>query len=366
MLRGIVIGVGTADQPFGAIPYGTGNGPFVLVFVYISCFLFNSWKKQGLDIITAAWFVIGLPLLVIVTRAYYHGFFVVWMPLLIILLATLMPRAMNASRSRVYGLILIIVAIFTSLTQYSRSSNQAQDLLSQSAPYRVLMTTIAKMIVVEPSTPYAMFFNEADAPLYNIVYFDLGKRVSPPAVFITFHDSYYRAAFAGQTPEQIVANSMKLLERTDRALAVGHCNLNELYQPVSEPLASAVILGLNRYLLESPYWRATHRLESPFGCLYVYRYSSQLLSSFEKWGDMVFYGKGSASPIVDEIPLAIGLAPHVRIYNYSGRYSPELINGVYYQWLPSGSPGLRVDVFSDRERTVVFRAQVVPGPSRLI
>lgn len=366
LLRGIVAGVGTADQPFGVIPYGTGNGPFALAFAYIVClFTINSWEKQRLDIITAAWFVVGLPLLVIATRAYYHGFFIIWMPLLIILLATLMPRTMNTSNARIYGLILILVAILTAGAQYFRSSNQARDLLSQSAPYRVLMTNLAKMIVAEPSAhAYAMFFNEADAPLYNVVYFDLGERVGSPAVFITFHDSYYRTAFAGQTPEQIVANSMKSLEQTDGALAVGHCNLNEVYQPMSDPLASAVILGLNRYLLESPYWRTTHRLESPFGCLYVYRYSSQPLSSAEKWGDMVFYGKGSAGPIVNEIPLALGLAPHVRIYDYSGRYSPELINGVYYQWLPSGSPGLSVDVFSDQERTVVFRAQVVPGPSR--
>lgn len=367
LFRGIVMGMGSADQPFGVIPYGTGNGPFVLIFVYVICLLaITSWKKQGLDIVTAAWFVVGLPLLVVVMRAYYHGFFVLWMPLLIILLATLMPRAMTVVNTRVYGLMLILVAVITAGTQYSRSSNQAQDLLSQSAPYRVVMTTLAKMIVAEPSAQtYAMFFNETDSPLYNIVYFDLGKRVGPPAARITFHDAYYRAAFAGQTPEQIVANNMKLLEQTDGALAVGHCNLNELYQPVSDPLASAAILGLNRYLLESPYWRTTHRLKSPFGCLYVYRYSSQPLSSAEKWGAMAFYGEGSASPMVSEIPLAIGLAPHVRIYDYNnGRYRPEFFNGVYYQWLPSGSPGLNVEVFSDEERTVVFRAQVVPGPSR--
>ncbi len=364
--RGIILGSGRPDLPFGTTPYGTGAGPFVLLPVIVICALaVTTWKQQRGDIIASVWIVCGLPLLVMATRAYYHGFFVIWMTLLLVLLATLLPRNMSPSNARTLALTFMLIATITSGLQYFRSATQSRDLAAESAPYRTTMNSIAQIITSDPSAhTYAMFFDEADAPFLNTVFFNLHTTVGPPAVFITFHDNYYKNSFPGQTPDQIVANSMHPLEQIPGALAVGHCNLADLYQPPGDPIAAAAILGLNRYLLESPFWRVTDRLNSPFGCLYTYRFSAQPLTNVEKWRDMSFYGVQGTSQSIHEIPLTLGMTEQVRIYGYSGRYAPELINGVYYQWLPSGAPGLSLTVFSDQERIVTFQAQAEPGPSR--
>jgi hypothetical protein len=52
------------------------------------------------------------------------------------------------------------------------------------------------------------------------------------------------------------------------------------------------------------------------------------------------------------------------MYAYQSQHKPELYNRNYYQWLPSGSMGLRLTLFSDKARTVLFQARALPGPSR--
>jgi hypothetical protein len=54
----------------------------------------------------------------------------------------------------------------------------------------------------------------------------------------------------------------------------------------------------------------------------------------------------------------------VKIYDYTSRYAPEHYNGGYYQWLPSGSGGLQLTLFSDQPRRVVFQAEANAGPAR--
>ncbi len=261
---------------FPGTDYGVSFIPIVLLPAYWVAWV--SAGRRGLrssDFIQAFWLVVGLPLCVIAALGYYYGFFALWPPLLVVFLLASYPEG-NCSVPRV-GLVLILALGILSgaaLQQY-RCQRVAARMAEQGRSYRTLLLDLARRIAPpgRPVAPYATFFNETGAPLANQAFFDLGVRVGPPAVFITFHDAYFRSKYPHLTPAQIVQAEMRRLENMTNAVAVGHADLRDLYHPPDDPLAYEVIRGFNTYLLGSPHWRAEARLPSPWGPLIVFRLS---------------------------------------------------------------------------------------------
>jgi hypothetical protein len=55
-------------------------------------------------------------------------------------------------------------------------------------------------------------------------------------------------------------------------------------------VAVPVAVEINKQLLASPQWIVLRRLDSPYGCTYVYQYHPEATTSTEKW-------KAQASPM---------------------------------------------------------------------
>lgn len=352
-----------------------GLPPIVVVAVICVMYLLylisgSSRKQQRDEIIVASWLVVGLPLVVILSSGFYFGFYAVWPVLLIVLLATLIPRSLSITNSRLFALVLLIVASASSVFQYHISVAKGRLLAESRVGQRKLHQDVANIIAAQPEPrSYGLFFDEDEGPFFNHVFFDHGILLPPPAGYMSVHDTYYRAEFGDLTAQEIIDLNIRNLEQQAGAIAVAFCEPKDiLKQPLflsdrqlfssdEQPLAIPVAIALNDYLLQSPRWRAISRLNSPFGCLYAYKYSAQTLTETEKWQDLAFHKS------LTEIPLTFSLAPGVRIYDYRSRYQPEQVNGIYQQWLPSGVGGLRLTLFSDRARAVALQARAAIGPA---
>jgi hypothetical protein len=283
--------------------YGLRNvsvAPFVLVVcgAYLFCLISISlWKQQRGDIIVAGWFVFALPLIISITSAFYFGFYPIWIVLLIVLLATLIPRTLGANIS-VFALALLLVASTSSAIQYHISFNRARALAESLATTRLFYQDLAHVITAQPEpSNYGLLFDEVDFPFLNQVFSDKGVLLNPTAVFMSIHDSYYRAAFGDLSAQQIADINIRSLEQRTGALAVAYCEPRDILKQPNflennrDLLAAHVAIAMNDYLLHSPAWKAIRKLSSPYGCLYVYQHSAQVLSETEKWQSLAFSGR---------------------------------------------------------------------------
>jgi hypothetical protein len=264
---------------FAGTGYGVGVIPFVMTAEYLGCFLFFRGRRlSSRDMWTALFATIGLPAVVVATSTYYYGFFVLWTALLIVVCATLCPVHLGQRGTVALALLLGVSIVSGALLQYRTCAQEAAAMARLEGGYRTLLMALAELVTADgrPDRAYATFFNETGAPFVNHVRFDLKRRIGPPTVPITFHDEHFKRFFPGATPEEIVRSEMRRLESHPDPIAVGHANIHNLYQPRSDPLASAVVRGFNAYLRDSPAWCVTQELASPFGPVYVYRLSSAL------------------------------------------------------------------------------------------
>ena len=344
---------------------GVGPAAIVLLLIYVAClFSISDWRQQLGEIVTAGWMLIGLPFLVMATSAFYFGFFPIWTVLLIVFLATVLPRGQRAWSAGWFVGILLTAALVMSVLQYHFSSIAAGKLAERDVHIRQLYDNLANILLAQPEPrAYALLFDEIDGPFLNQVIFDRGIRLNRPVAYMTIHDSYERATLGDLTPQQIASYNMHRLEQYAGAIAVTYCDPNNvLKQPQflsdGQLLAAPAAVAMSSYLLNSSHWRVVHKLDAPYGCLYVYQYSAQPLTEVERWQGVESYHA------LADIPLTLAVAPSVRMYTYTSRYQPEEVNGIYYQWLPSGKGGLHLTLFSDKARTVIFRAHAVPGPDR--
>jgi hypothetical protein len=268
------------------------------------------------------------------------------------------------------------MVVTASILQYGRSNEHATQPPLQMQLTRQFYQQLAQLILSQPEPQvYKLVFNEVGAIFANQLIFDnvdlRGAAAQESPTFISIHDSYYRAAFGDTPADQIVRKNIETLEQTPGTLAIADCNPENIatrpgfapdpsleYRVQGSPFAITVVTRMSDHFLSSPHWKAIRRFDSPFGCLYAYVYSPQPVSPAEKWRQLTFHES------LNRIPLALGVGPDVRMYDYQSRYDAEYLNGVYYQWLPSGANGMGVDLFADQPQTIVLEARAIPGPAR--
>ncbi len=338
-----------------------GFAPLGLAGVYLVCLLLiRQWPRQRGELVIGLWWVAGLPLAVMVSASLYHGFFPLWMVLLVVLLAVITPRTLSAGGNRWLALFFLAVALPSALIHYQMAITESQNLVVTRGKepllqfYRELITIIAAQ--PEPRR-YGLMFDEIEAPLLNQAFFDRGLRLDEPIIFQSIHDSYYRQKFGPLPPQEIANSQIKTLEQAAGTIAVTYCFpqrilIRSSYLETGQTIAAEVAGMITTHLLHSPHWQATYQLNPPYGCLYVYQYTPATLTDEEKWQS------------VSETPSATEILPGVRMVDYISRYPLEDIDGVHYQWLPSGPNALTVVLSSEQACPVVFEASVTPGPAR--
>jgi len=357
--------VQVARYLFNGLAYGVSFAPIVMAVAYLFCVLTISyWKPHLNDIMVAGWITLGFPLAIIISSAYYFGFYAIWPVLLVIFLSTLLPRTLKIDGNRLLALSLLVVSLISSAVQYHISAEQSRTVALNIAYLRRFYHDLASIIIAQPEPrKYGIFFDEVGSPFLNQAFFDEKVLLDAPIAYMMVHDTYYRVAFGDLTAQEIADQNVQALEHYPDALAIGYCDATDVLkytnlEPKENPLAVDVAIKMNSYLLRNPHWQVFRKLDAAYGCLYAYRYSPQALTEVAKWQGMVYY-----KPLT-EIPLSTALAPGVRMYNYASRYVPEEMDGIYYQWLPSGRNALYFSLFSDQARTVIFKAHAAIGPAR--
>jgi hypothetical protein len=348
-----------------------GSTPVVLLPMCLLLFLriLRSPDRDG-DAFIGAWMAVGFPLATIASCARYAGFYVVWTVLLIVLLATLFSAFLRSIRTRgPYVIALLLLANACSLLQCAASIAKADAAAQRNAPRRRFHDALAETVLGLPKPRrVALLYDEDGGPFLNHVLFN--RRVPLDASeglevvgFMSIHDSYYRAVFGDVSIQKISDIVQTSLEAHPGTIAAGICDPASLqtahiFSADGERVARHVSMEINKYLLADSHWAVLRRIDSPYGCIFIYQYRRQEMTDTEKWRQLVF------AKSLDELPVTLFVSPGVRLYNYQSQYKAELFNGHFYQWLPSGTMGLRIMLFSDQSRIVSFEAHAIPGPSR--
>lgn len=273
--------------PLGVFQYLVATCPYavrialpVIFMVYLLCALcVSNWRRHLEAVMVTAWMVVGLPVAVMCTSAFYFGFFPLWTVLLVVLLAALVSGSQRKVSSPLLASAMLAVALACSLACYTTSRIEARSAARSAAPFRKLYQDLAALIGAGAAPHrYALLFSEVDAPFLNQAVFDTNVRFDRPVTFVTIHDSYYRAAFPGLDADGIVSVQIKLMESHEGTIAVGYCRTDDVGAGNFDALAKDVAFTMSEHLLRSPQWRVTRQLSSPYGCLYAYEYSTQPLT----------------------------------------------------------------------------------------
>jgi hypothetical protein len=293
-----------------------GFSVFLIVGICLLCLLHSAhWKHRANDIFVASWMVVGFPFWVIITRGLYLGFYAVWTVLLIVLLAIFFSSFIESvGRRRIFVFGLLVLAIGSSFLQYTLSVARARELAAYTAPSRRFHEDLTNVIMALPKPHEVSFLHdEAREPFLNHVLFNRHIPLTPQdgiAVvgFMSIHDSYYRAAFGDISVQKIVDTMINGLEQHPGRMVVACCEpssvqRNPLFQSDGKNVAIPVAISLSDHVMQSLRWKALKKLDSPYGCLYVYRYSAQPLTEVEKWLELSF------SKTFDELPLTLSVAP---------------------------------------------------------
>jgi hypothetical protein len=360
LFHGLFRGVASAPSGFGGQLYGMNFAPLFIAALYASCALAvprRRWPRA--EFVTAGWLLAGLPLAVIFTRAYFHGFFALWTALLVVCLGVLLPRTLAPAASRTFALAVLLFTASAASAQFYVAVRTSRTRTMAEHFEREIVAQIVPPIAASPAPHrYALLFGGADAPLINQALFDFHVRLPSDEVRLPFRDVEMARAVKGMSEEQVVQAFVGALEQQPGAIAVGWCRVEDVPRWPNDPVSSRVTLVVNRHLLESDRWKAIRRIRwASTSCLNVYEAVASPLTEAAKWKDLAFASAPS------EIPVALPVGTGARLYDYVSRYPPENANGVYVQWLPSG-PGLHLTLFSDENRFVTFEARAVPGPSR--
>jgi hypothetical protein len=313
-LRTYYFGYGFNYGSFGFIArslaeFITAQGGRILwvvpVLWLLSALGMTRWPDRIWDVAIALWFVVGFPVAIVLSGSgFVAGFYTCWTVLLVVLLATLIPRASpQANRRALRGLALVVIAV-GSVSQY----NSASDLVTHPNPHYVAMretfVKIANILVSQPEEPrrYSMIFTEASVDFWNIVYFDVDKAKGLSLLNVgvfSVHDTYYTAQFGDMSAERIVQEDVARFEKSPGTIVVANCKPEDVlkqswfipnpavpYLATGNSLAATIAVQLADYVRRSPRWKAIGKLDSPFGCLYAYRYEPEGMSEAAKWQDV--------------------------------------------------------------------------------
>ncbi len=336
----------------------------------VCLFGISSWR-QWREMLTAAWLVAGVPLVVVgILVAIHNGFFPLWEPTFVIFLAVAIPWSLSPGAQRLLAAVLLAVGISAAAVQYQWSIEAAKNDSQVYAPTRALYQNLRDIILAQPDPHFGLFFGpEKEEIFWNHLYFGGGedKGVDAyPEVTMASRDNDWIAAMGDIPPEETVNIYMNKLEGFEGALAVIQCDREGVIQvfdpstthyPDRIPYSQKVALGIYDHLLTSNHWKGTYRIKSPVGDLYVFQYASTEMTAAEKWGDL------QSEIGLTEVLLASPVAPGVRIFRYTSLIEPQVLSGLLCQNLPAGKGGGKLSVYSDAERTVIFHATASPVPA---
>jgi hypothetical protein len=332
----------------------------------------SSWKRQGREILTACWLVVGVPLVVIgILVVNHNGFFPLWEPTLLILLATAIPWSLSPDTRRLLAVALLTVGISASVVEYNATRAYTKETAETQAPTRAFFQNIREIILAQPEPrAFGLFFApEMEEIFWNHFFFpgpNENRVELSAAVMMYSRDNDWIESLGDIPPEEAASQYISTLEGTEGTLAVIHCDreaVKQAFNPFTQhftdriPYSQKVALGIYDHLLSSNHWKVTQQLASPFGDVYIFQYGSAEISEVEKWGEV------QPNVGLSEVLLASSVAPSVRVLRAVTRCDSQVVAGILYQNLPTGKEGSRVTVYSDAERTVSFHANATPIPA---
>jgi hypothetical protein len=323
-------------------------------------------RQQTRDVLTALYWCAGLLTCVGLTSTLFHGIVAVWLPLLLVFIATCLPARLTPVLRGAFAVALIYVATQCSAREYETNREFGQVLAQGNAAKGRFFDQLGDLLAHQ-SQPrkFALFFDECEPLIWSQAYFRRGQVVtSEQYYFSSVHDSYYRSSYGNRAAAEIAAEVLAKVER-DAAYVVAAYDLSDLKQNAGfdnhdpeKSLALRIQLAQIRYLRQSPHWRGEQVFLVPgYGTLIAYSYSPQPLSEREKWSGIKFASQGPDNP------LAIQGAPGVGVLHYCSTYAPERGEEVPLQWLPGGEVGLSLRLLSDAARPVIFHARATAGPA---
>lgn len=262
------------------------------------CFLSSScFRKQTHDTFLALWLVIGFPLMISLTHGIYNGFYSSWYVLLIIFFATMVPIQLKSNINRLtFNIIISTIIIVSIIAQYYLINQNRLYLMEKFSGWRVFYDELINTVIKEKKPRYfSLLIDEGFALFYDHAQFNRHIALNEMNVigFSSVHDSYYKAEFSDKTnnPHQLAYDIIQSLEaraKDNSVLTIAYCDPNEIKQSAafgmdSQKVAIPVNMEETRYLNNSLHWQAIKKLNSPNGCVYVYRYSHLNLTHTQKW-----------------------------------------------------------------------------------
>ena len=342
LLRGLYPCISNIDIAFRTYPYGSGLlAPIAIIILALALLPFiRYWREQREDILIGLWLIIGMPLVILLVRGYYFGFYQFWAIFAAIFFSTILPRNPRYRTAKSLGRPLLLVIMLLAALQFHLTRRINNDLAKSHQIDREFYLRLATYIANDPAAQiYGLFFDEASSTLFNYLQYDVRLPIEQPinnikfhtlivaalanpraqdnptnkiahdemlkvaiwsgnlakdyyqrrgnifeaTVAIRFYDYYFRLICPNAPAPEVVRRLLAKLSHWPGALAVGYYDLNHIYQPQSDPLASAVVMGISRTLQNDPHWFAAAKWPSPCGQLILYRYSPVPLPRLVRW-----------------------------------------------------------------------------------
>jgi hypothetical protein len=275
---------------------GLEYAPAVLAALLLVALIFGvrGGRPQLAEILTAGWMVVGFPVFVVLTSSYYHGVSSVWMLLILVLLATALPRDLSRARSAGAALLMIAIALGGAVYNYRHAVARSLELVpgAHTEAHLQLHRQLFEVVSAQPAPRhYAFLFSEIAVPFLNHAIFQRDTRLEPPFIFQSIHDSYYVTVFGEMSPQDIADRQIAKLESVPGAIVVTYCDADAILAPsvytaTGTEIAGQVATSITRHLLRSPRWQAIRSLDSIYGCLLVYRRAPAPLNPPDKWGNL--------------------------------------------------------------------------------
>lgn len=284
----------TAQRILTQITNDSGISLFAIIGVAVLSVM-GVWRsvQSRSALVTVMWFVVALPVEIVLVGQFYHSFFVLWAPMLLVLLAVLLrstphsaEEASSALLSKsgirlVFGTALVLVAFGAALLTQQSVTAQAHSMATHLAPLGRTYRAVARAMADAPSnTTVAVLFDLVSSPLNNHVMFDYG-RAPVPVVQVYTHDQYYVGEYGRSvTADKVVRALSNRLASGGFALSFAFADsesVNRLpyWGGGVDPISRQVITELTDFMRHSPHWRATGRIASPYGDIVVYTYAPQ-------------------------------------------------------------------------------------------
>jgi hypothetical protein len=207
-----------------------------------------------------------------------------WLPLLVVLLVTLLPRQMGAAGLRFFAIVLFGLALRAAESQFARSTLAIAKMSPQVVAQRRFYDELAKVLLSSPTaTPYGLFFDECTDLLWCQAFFDHGQSLPPPSWSATVHDSYYQLSQPNFDARQVTTGILHGMEQGQGTRAVVLCapagldKLEELQEVQGKmPFSRAVLSGVSDHIRQSSNWRLIKQIEHPvLGPVGVFEYAPQ-------------------------------------------------------------------------------------------